>query len=123
MATETTTKGGAAPDAARTDPLTLEEVLAQEAAIVEAAAVRGGRRRSAVSALCRSGGGIRSATFGLGVIQALADRGVLSDFDYVSSVSGGGYIGAWLSAWACRDAARAFAAETRGPEGVSCGEN
>lgn len=49
--------------------------------------------------LALSGGGIRSATFGLGVLQALAARGLLSRFDYLSTVSGGGYIGAWLSAW------------------------
>jgi Patatin-like phospholipase len=51
------------------------------------------------SALCFSGGGIRSATFGLGVLQGLAKYGVLRHFDYLSTVSGGGYIGSWLSAW------------------------
>src|SRR6185295_1115527 len=51
------------------------------------------------SALCISGGGIRSATFALGVIQGLAERGILEQFDYLSTVSGGGYIGGWLTAW------------------------
>jgi hypothetical protein len=51
------------------------------------------------SALCLSGGGIRSASFGLGVLQALARSGLLEKFDYLSTVSGGGYIGGWLSAW------------------------
>jgi hypothetical protein len=70
------------------------------------------------SALCLSGGGIRSATFCLGVIQALAafdvksgtiraDQGhpgapkdaLLGRFHYLSTVSGGGYMGSWLSAW------------------------
>ena len=51
-----------------------------------------------LSALCLSGGGIRSAAFSLGIIQALADRGLLQKFEYLSTVSGGGYIGAWLSA-------------------------
>jgi len=46
-----------------------------------------------------SGGGIRSATFNLGVLQALAKREVLTKFDYLSTVSGGGYIGSWLMAW------------------------
>jgi hypothetical protein len=50
-------------------------------------------------ALCFSGGGIRSATFGLGVLQGLARCGVLSKFHLLSTVSGGGYIGSWLSAW------------------------
>jgi hypothetical protein len=51
------------------------------------------------TALCFSGGGIRSATFGLGVLQGLARSNLLERFDYLSTVSGGGYIGSWLSAW------------------------
>ena len=50
------------------------------------------------SALCLSGGGIRSAAFSLGVVQALADAGLLTRFDYLSTVSGGGFTGSWLSA-------------------------
>ena len=59
------------------------------------------RRLHAVgrSAICFSGGGIRSGTFALGVIQALAQGGLLDKFDYLSTVSGGGYIGGWLTAW------------------------
>jgi hypothetical protein len=55
-----------------------------------------GERRSA---LCLSGGGIRSASFALGVLQGLAGAKVLRHFHYLSTVSGGGYIGAWLSVW------------------------
>ncbi|WP_088279597.1 hypothetical protein [Ideonella sp. A 288] len=51
------------------------------------------------SALCLSGGGIRSATFSLGVLQSLARSGRLAGFHYLSTVSGGGYIGSWLSNW------------------------
>ncbi|MEK7830610.1 MAG: hypothetical protein AAB401_05955 [Acidobacteriota bacterium] len=52
------------------------------------------------AAICFSGGGIRSATFALGVLQGLAGRGVrLREFNFLSTVSGGGYIGSWLSAW------------------------
>ncbi len=47
--------------------------------------------------LALSGGGIRSATFNLGVLQSLARRGVLRWCDYLSTVSGGGYIGSCLS--------------------------
>lgn len=54
------------------------------------------------SALCLSGGGIRSATFALGVIQGLAQRGLLDKLDYMSTVSGGGFIGSWLTAWSKR---------------------
>jgi len=43
-----------------------------------------------------SGGGIRSAIFCLGALQALADRDILKKFDYMSSVSGGGYIASAL---------------------------
>ncbi|MGB2932653.1 MAG: patatin-like phospholipase family protein [Methyloceanibacter sp.] len=46
-----------------------------------------------------SGGGIRSATFCLGVLQALASKDFLKHFDYVSSVSGGGYISCSLQWW------------------------
>ncbi|HEX2833161.1 MAG TPA: patatin-like phospholipase family protein [Thermoanaerobaculia bacterium] len=64
------------------------------------------------SALCVSGGGIRSATFALGVIQGLASARILRKFDYLSTVSGGGYIGSWLSSWVRRH-----------PEGVTGVEN
>jgi hypothetical protein len=46
--------------------------------------------------LALSGGGIRSATFNLGVLQGLARKRLLSRVDQLSTVSGGGYIGAWL---------------------------
>ena len=55
------------------------------------------------TALCISGGGLRSATFGLGVLQGLARCGLLDRFHYLSTVSGGGYIGSWLSAWIKND--------------------
>ena len=55
--------------------------------------------KDALTALCFSGGGIRSATFNLGVIQALAKLGLLVRFDYLSSCSGGGYIAGWLKTW------------------------
>ncbi|MDQ6622033.1 MAG: patatin-like phospholipase family protein [Verrucomicrobiota bacterium] len=51
------------------------------------------------AALCLSGGGIRSATFALGILQGLARSAVLPKFHYISTVSGGGYIAGWLSAW------------------------
>src|SRR5271157_3307693 len=49
-----------------------------------------------------SGGGIRSATFGLGVLQGLVEKKLLSKADYISTVSGGGYIGSWLQGLASR---------------------
>ena len=51
------------------------------------------------AALCFSGGGIRSGTFALGVLQGLARHNLLEKFHYLSTVSGGGYIGGWLAGW------------------------
>ncbi len=47
--------------------------------------------------LAISGGGIRSATFALGILETLRLRNILPRLDYLSTVSGGGYIGAWLT--------------------------
>lgn len=55
--------------------------------------------------LALSGGGIRSATFNLGLLQGLHELGLLASFHYLSTVSGGGYIGAFWSAWRSRDPA------------------
>ncbi len=49
--------------------------------------------------LAFSGGGIRSATFNLGILQGLAQAKLLPQMKYISTVSGGGYIGAWLVSW------------------------
>jgi len=48
--------------------------------------------------LAFSGGGIRSATTNLGVLQALRKTGILQCVDYLSTVSGGGYVGACFTA-------------------------
>ena len=71
----------------------------------EADAIR--RRRSALGVdgadgrnavgLALSGGGIRSATFCLGATQVLAARDLLKDVDFLSTVSGGGYVGCFLT--------------------------
>jgi hypothetical protein len=52
--------------------------------------------RQKLFGICLSGGGIRSSTFALGVLQGLAERDLLPKADYLSTVSGGGYIGSWL---------------------------
>jgi hypothetical protein len=59
-----------------------------------------------VRGVCLSGGGIRSATFNLGVLQGLARLDLLHRFDYLSSVSGGGYIHEFLAAWITREEQR-----------------
>ncbi|WP_292530904.1 patatin-like phospholipase family protein [Methylocystis sp.] len=89
-----------------TDPnlnarITLEKMLRLEKQhVVE---LRGPELRDLVASsdlygLALSGGGIRSATFALGVLQAFAQQRLLRKIDYLSVVSGGGYIGSWLSA-------------------------
>jgi hypothetical protein len=80
-------------------PQTFEEITAEELAILRGPDKKSPGDQLPLSALCISGGGIRSATFGLGVIQGLAQTGVLGEFDYLSTVSGGGYIGGWLTTW------------------------
>jgi predicted acylesterase/phospholipase RssA len=60
-----------------------------------------------------SGGGIRSATFSLGVLQALAKADKLTSVDYLSTVSGGGYIGSFLSAWIHRVGLRKVAEQLK----------
>lgn len=83
------------------DGALLEDVVARESArILAQRKVRGheaeGTRRLG---LAFSGGGIRSAAFALGVLQALNRHRQLQKFDYLSTVSGGGYIGSSLT-WA-----------------------
>ena len=50
-----------------------------------------------LTGLAISGGGIRSAAFSLGVLQQLASKKLLGMFDYLSTVSGGGYTGGSIS--------------------------
>ncbi len=45
-----------------------------------------------------SGGGIRSATINLGILKTLNKFGMLKRADYLSTVSGGGYTGAYIQA-------------------------
>ncbi|HYW83925.1 MAG TPA: patatin-like phospholipase family protein, partial [Spirochaetia bacterium] len=56
-----------------------------------------------LAGLAFSGGGIRSASFAIGVLQGLASLKLLNWFDYLSTVSGGGYAGGWLAAWLYRE--------------------
>src|SRR5947209_12705479 len=91
-------------------PLTFTEVLAKEYEVLRGAKLSKpssvkelqremDKEEVPLSSLCISGGGIRSATFALGILQGLAEKGLLGRFDYLSTVSGGGYIGGWLTAW------------------------
>jgi hypothetical protein len=53
---------------------------------------------NALIGLALSGGGVRAATYSLGAIQRLSQLGVLPYVDYLSTASGGGYLGtSWSS--------------------------
>ena len=75
--------------------------------------------RHSLAGIALSGGGIRAAVFSLGVLQALAARDLLCKFDYISTVSGGGYIGSALNWLTSRDN-RCFGV---GPEDFPFGTN
>jgi hypothetical protein len=72
----------------------IEKLITEEKVSIAANRARDGREDWYGLAL--SGGGIRSAIFCLGALQALAAKNVMPSFDYTSSVSGGGYISAAL---------------------------
>lgn len=88
---------------------TLDDVIASEKNLIRlrretlGLSEKGNTSELDTVGLAFSGGGIRSATFNLGILQGLANLGLLKYFDYLSTVSGGGYIGSWLTAWIQRD--------------------
>lgn len=86
----------------------------QEAGLVAARrAANGLDAKAPAVGIALSGGGIRSATFCLGVFQALARFGLIGRFDYMSTVSGGGYFGSFLGGLFMRgDGKRAASVET-----------
>ena len=66
--------------------------------------------------LALSGGGIRSATFCLGVVQVLAEHGMLRGVDFLSTVSGGGYTGSFLSTRLGADEPHSDVGSPHGPD-------
>ena len=70
----------------------IDEELLPETAPTEPEAVS-----ESLTGLALSGGGIRSGALGLGVLHALHRSGLLPFFDYLSTVSGGGYAGAYIT--------------------------
>jgi hypothetical protein len=81
----------------------LEKVLAKELKIIN-------KRRGTVDSkngtvnpgdlfgIALSGGGIRSATLSAGILDIFNQVGIFSKADYLSTVSGGGYIGGYVQA-------------------------
>ena len=81
--------------------ITLEPESASDGTLLVASDETTPQRPTAASeivGLALSGGGIRSAAFSLGVLQALYSCGLIRKIDYLSTVSGGGYIGTSLTA-------------------------
>jgi len=76
------------------DLASLREI--EQALIDERRTLAGVAADEPVVGLALSGGGVRSATYALGLLRGLAQRGHLPRIDYLSTVSGGGYIGAML---------------------------
>ena len=67
-----------------------------------------------------SGGGIRSGAFHLGVIQAFLERNTLRFVDFLSTVSGGGYAGGYLTSRASSQGREVDGEEgSRPPQGLS----
>lgn len=75
---------------------------------------------SATVGLALSGGGIRSATFSLGLMRGLAKAQLLESFDYLSTVSGGGYAGAFFNSLFARW--KPLTAESKTIEGAALAE-
>jgi choline dehydrogenase-like flavoprotein len=71
------------------DPLSVDSPVGPSA-------IAGDDWASDVTGIGLSGGGIRSATLNLGILQALARVNQLRRVDLLSTVSGGGYIGSFL---------------------------
>lgn len=93
----------------------IERINADEAAAIHA---RRGNQHLIGDAvgLALSGGGIRSATFCLGVVQVLASRGLLDDVDLLSTVSGGGYTGSFLTSTLPTGKAAELMGQPMGPD-------
>ena len=126
------------PSEVNEEPVGFDEVLLAELAAITD---RRGRYEQAapsandLSGLAISGGGIRVATFALGALQAMATvdlatdsdekevdesvnpraTGLLGAFDYLSTVSGGGFVGGWLTSWIQRSSG----AKADGPSGLA----
>lgn len=80
------------------DPYPAELKKAELAAITERRTLNGLPSNAPLVGFALSGGGIRSATFCLGLFQALASLRLVRRIDLLSTVSGGGYFGSFLGA-------------------------
>jgi hypothetical protein len=85
------------------DKTTRDAINAAESIAVEARRTRyktpGSVAGMDAVGLALSGGGIRSATFAQGAVQVLAREGILKQVDFLSTVSGGGYLGTFITSF------------------------
>lgn len=82
----------------RADPAITEALHSEEGWISVHHRFHGFTQHKQRIGLALPGGGIRSATFSLGVLQVLSRQGMIPHVDYLSTVSGGSYIGAFFGA-------------------------
>jgi len=114
------TGGVSASEAAQLNAAERAQVIKRRRENAESSPGEGGESTGAIhdlTGLAISGGGIRSSTFALGVVQQLARRGYLRQFDYLSTVSGGGYIGSFITAALSSNTAHAGLAPAQAPFG------
>jgi hypothetical protein len=84
----------------------LEDVARRRKVVGLPAAPPGKKTADNLAGLAFSGGGVRSASFNLGLIQSFFQHGLLRHLDYLATISGGGYIGTYLSTLLRRSGAR-----------------
>lgn len=75
-------------------------MIEEELALIRKKPGKENKKCKEIVGMAIPGGGLRSAYFGLGALQALIEAGKLDEIDYLSTSSGGSYIGAsltWLS--------------------------
>lgn len=99
-----------ASDAIQTQPAmiapTMDEAISRRRAQLQADPDIAYLRPDSLMGVAFSGGGIRSSTISLGVAQAFAKYNRLLDFDYCSTVSGGGYFGSFMTSLFMPDSIR-----------------
>lgn len=75
----------------------VESVIQAEESHIREGQQEAGLNQEVFIGLCLSGGGIRSASFCLGILQAMVNSGLMKKVDYLSTASGGGYLGSSLT--------------------------
>lgn len=101
----------------------LQGLLQQEQEIIAQRKHAAQSAEKAVVGLALSGGGIRSATFCFGLLQAFERKRLMKHVDFLSTVSGGGYTGAAYSAWRLRQTLAQAAAQAPTHDAITVKKN